>query len=130
MLTRDELLKATIRRFEDLVLPDDFPVESLRGKSIRCWSMSAGQQSSFESGLIDYETGKTNTSTVEEIKLRKFIATVGDDLGNPLFTIDDIESVKQLDAAVIDAVCDISNRLNVLKGHDKKAAAMESAKKN
>lgn len=129
MLSRDELLKATTRRFEDLVLPDDFHVESLRGKTIRCWSMTAGQQSAYEASLINHETGKTNAN-FEQIKLRKFIATVGDESGNPIFTVDDVDSVKALDASIVDAVCEIANRLNVLKGHDKKVAALESAKKN
>ena len=114
MLTREQFLTATTRRYRDITLPTDFEPANLAGQTIRCWSMTALQQAQLQAGLIDPDTGKPIPERITEIKALKVIATAGDETGNPLFTAEDLPAIQQLPAALVDAVCDVAEQLNKL----------------
>ena len=114
MLTREQFAAAKKRRFKDITIPAEFPTPELAGQTIRCWSMTAGQQSELQARLIDLKTGNAIDQRIREIKAHKFVACVGDEAGNPLFAPIDIPEILQYDASIVDEVVGVSDKLNSL----------------
>lgn len=111
-MTRDEFLSATERQFQDVPIPENFPIARLRGKRFRVWSMDSLQQSRFQTALIDPKTGNPIPERIEEMKARKVVYSVGNDDGAQLFTDADIPAILKLGCGLVDKICEVADELN------------------
>lgn len=121
-LSRDALLKRRARRTKVVTISKDHPEPDLAGKKITVRSMTARERGEWESQFSD-KTGKTRLSRTVEIRERLVIATVIDETGNALFTEDDLAALKEVDAAILEAIVKASQELNDISSDD--LAALE-----
>ena len=98
MIDRDTFLKPIPRRRERVPLPEF-------GNGHACWvyGWTAGERTAWEKEF-QKPNGKTDKAKQNEIRERLVVRCVRDDNGQPLFTNDDLEAIRQQDAAVVERI--------------------------
>lgn len=117
-LSRETLLKKRNRRTKTVTISPSHPDQDLAGKTVTVRSMTARERSEFESQFSHPKTGKHLPNRAAEIRERLVIATVIDEQGNPLFTDDDLGALKEVDAAILEAIAKASQELNDISEED------------
>ena len=111
-LSREEILKPAQLRSVVVVLPE------LGGKSVRVKALTAGERGRFQSQFLDKDTGEVDLTRAYEMSELLVVATVVDDNGRLMFTPDDVEAIKDIDAAVVARIADVAMQLSRLGKHD------------
>ena len=93
MATREELIAASGRRYLDVPVPE-------LNLSVRIQSLTAKERNRLELQSYDKE-GNAIVSRIAERGVRVFIAVVVDAAGKLMFDLKDIETVREMDSAII-----------------------------
>lgn len=110
MLTRDQILAAQDRKFEDVDVPE-------WGGKVRVGTMTGAQRDAFEASLV--VNGKADVSNARA----KLVAVcLVNEKGAPLFSAADIDALGQKSSAALTRVADVARRLNRI-GEDELEAA-------
>jgi hypothetical protein len=101
---------------EDVPLP-----EFGDGVVISVWGMTAGERTRFEQSM----QGKSGpiAARVAEIRERLVIACCKTDDGQPMFTVDDIDALRQQPADIIERIVNVAQRLSGFSAADIEATA-------
>ena len=107
-LTRADLLasKENPRRFKDVTIPE------LGGKKIRVQSMTALERGKYEAQFTDRKTGKSRMELVAQARELLAVQCCVDEQGNKLFTPDDVRTLNDVDAAILDRIADAARELS------------------
>ncbi len=119
-LTREMLLKRRTRRTKIVTISPDHPEQELAGKKITVRAMNARERSDFEAQFSHPKTGKLLVNRAAEIRERLVIATVMDEAGNSLLSDEDLVALREVDAAILEAVAKASQELNDISEDDLK----------
>jgi hypothetical protein len=84
------------------------------------WEMSAGVRDQFEQDI--------NRDSKTDLRARMVVATVRDDVGNPLFTKEDIPALSQMSGAALGAIFKVALRVNAMRPEDVDALEKKSEK--
>jgi len=98
LLTGQELLGATRRRYLLLTIPEDFP--ELAGKQIRLRSLSAREKGEYEA-YFDRADGQTDTERSKSYREKLISETVVDENDRKQFTPEDVAALGEVDAALL-----------------------------
>lgn len=114
-LTKDQILAADDRRFQDVEVPEWTVIGSGQPAMVRIVGLTAAEASKFSSKLVKVD-GK---GAVKELKMDNFLAellvrTLVDEDFEPLFTDKDIEALGKKSAAVMKRLSDIASELSGL----------------
>ena len=96
-VTRDLFLRAPVRRFKELVIPE-------LGK-VRIRSLTELERSQFEASIRDKKGNVSNTKLID-LKCRLIVLAVVDGEGNPVLQNADIAQLRQQDAKITNALVD------------------------
>lgn len=114
LLTRAAILAADLP-FEDVAVPE-------WGGTARVWALSGVRRQRYLAAQFD-EAGKLRDTERSDAILVAF--SIGDEVGEPLFTVDDVEALGNKSAAALARVTEAAQRLS---GFTK--AAVKAAEKN
>lgn len=114
LLSKSAILGATDLKFEDVDVP-------AWGGIVRVRTMTGLERDQFRSAIANHG----ETLPVGKFSAALLAATLVDESGNRLFSIDDVESLQAKSAKALDGPAAVAMRLNGLGG-----AAVENAEKN
>ena len=126
LLSREALLKRRPRRTKSVMIDPDFSDRELAGQTILVQAMTARERAEFEKQFVD-KSGKPIPSRHNEIRERLVIATVVDKEGNLLFADGDLPALKEVDAAILEAIVKASQELNSISTDDLDELAKNSS---
>lgn len=110
MLTRDQILAADDLKFEVVEVPE-------WGGSVRVAAMSGAQRDRFEMSIV--VNGKPDATNA---RAKLVAASVVDESGVPVFTLEDIEALGRKSSAALNRIVDVARRLSGI-GQDELEAA-------
>jgi len=111
LLTGQELLGATRRRYRLLTIPEDFP--ELAGKQIRLRSLSAREKAEYEA-FFDGADGQTDTERAKSYREKLISETVVDDSDRKQFTPEDVAALGEVDAALLTYIYEAARDLTLV----------------
>lgn len=114
LLTRAAILAADLL-FEDVPAPE-------WGGTVRVWALSGLRRAQYLNAQFG-DDGKLRDADRSDAVLAAF--AIGDEAGEPLFTVDDVEALAAKSAAALGRVTEVASRLS---GFNK--AAVKAAEKN
>lgn len=117
-LSREALLKKRARRTKIVSIRDDHPDADLAGMQVTVRSMNARERADWEMQFTNPKTNKPLLDRQREIRERLVIATVIDERGEPLLSIDDLEALREVDSALLDMIVRASQDLNDITDDD------------
>ena len=117
-LSRETLLKKRAIRTKTITISENHPDPDLAGKSVTVRSMTAGERAAWEGQFANPKTGKIIQDRANQIRERLVIATAIDEQGNPLFDASDLAALRDVDAAILEAIVKASQELNDISADD------------
>src|SRR3954454_2789404 len=111
LLTRAAILAADLQ-FEDVPVPE-------WGGTVRVWALSGLRRARYLAAQFD-DAGKLRDADRSDAVLASF--SIGDETGEPLFTVEDVEALADKSAAAIARVTEVAQRLSGFRKADVKAA--------
>ena len=114
-LTRDQILAASDRVFEEVEVP-----EWGEGQTVLVWTFHAGARDELEAESLEHPGNAKER--LKDFRARLVARTVCDESGTPLFTDADIPALTRKSAKAMDRVVDVAQRLNGIGGGDVEAA--------
>ena len=109
-LTKEQILSAQDFKTEEVEVPE------WDGK-VRVKSLTAKERDRFEAGMIEGR-GKDRKTNLENLRARLVAKTVVDEQGNLLFSEKDVDALGEKNAAAIDTVFAVAQRLSKLRPED------------
>lgn len=109
-LTKEQILSAQDFKTEEVEVPE------WDGK-VRVKSLTAKERDRFEAGMIEGR-GKDRKTNLENLRARLVAKTVVDEQGNLLFSEKDVDALGEKNAAAIDKVFAVAQRLSKLRPED------------
>ena len=96
--TRELLLRAPVRRFKELVVPDL--------GTVRIRSLTELERSQFEASIRD-KNGQVSNSKLVDLKCRLIVLAVVDGEGNQILQNSDIAQLRQQDSKITNSLVDV-----------------------
>lgn len=96
-VTRDLFLRAPVRRYKELIVPE-------LGE-VRIRSLTELERSQFEASIRDKKGNVSNTKLID-LKCRLIVLAVVDAEGNPILQNSDIPQLRNQDAKITNALVD------------------------
>ena len=112
VISRDQFLSLKQQRRIDVPVP-----ELGNGHVIPVWGMSARERTDFERSLT-MKSGKPSEERQQEIRERLLVRCCRDDEGQPLFTMDDVKGIGEVNADVVERVVNVAMKLAGMTGAD------------
>jgi hypothetical protein len=121
-LTRETILSALDRKYEDVPVPEWGP-----GAMVRVQSLSAQERDNWEESNRTKPDSEGRMDTIfENMRARLVALTVVNGEGNPLFSKGDVAEIGKKNAAPIDRIFEVACRLSGIGRNDVKEMVKNS----
>ena len=110
LLTRDQILDAEDRRFEDVACPE-------WGGHVRLRSITGTQRDAYEQSVIE-QRGNDRKMNLRNARAKLIVLCAVDDTGRPLFSSEDLNALGRKNAAPIDRLFDACRKLAGMSPED------------
>jgi hypothetical protein len=114
MLSRDEILSKAVLRRETVTVPE-------LGGDVILQEMSGAFRDAWEQSLQD----RDNHGRLVNPRAKLVVATLVNEDGSRVFGDDDVDRVGNMPSSVLDRLCNVAQRLNLLRHED-----LEESRKN
>ena len=115
MLTRDAILKIKDIKTEELFVPEWGDTVLVRG-------LTGNQRDRYEASIVEMR-GKTQVLRMEQMRARLCALCLVDANGRPLFDFEEAEELGKKNAAALERICQVAQRLSGLTDGDVEALA-------
>ncbi|ROO51466.1 hypothetical protein EDC02_6344 [Micromonospora sp. Llam0] len=109
-LSRDQILGATDRTFDEVPVPE-------WGGTVRIRSISGAERDSFEQSLLQ-QRGRDRKVNMRNARAKLIVLCAVDDAGRKMFTEDDISALSRKNAKPLDRIYDACQRIAGLSDDD------------
>lgn len=124
-LTRDAMLNTAIPVRRERV---DVP-EFGDGAYVYVYELTAGEKSRLDASMMKPDMTGVDKRKAVNMKPRTIIATVRDDNGASIFTLDDVQAISDWPSSVLERLHDVAHELNngtSVEEHEKNSAETQS----
>jgi hypothetical protein len=121
---RQTLLAQRPRRTKTLAFPTELGLPPGSQFTVKAWT--AKERSQFETSFRT-RSGKPRPDRLREMYERLVIDTLIDDDGRPVFTLDDLPRLKEMDSALIHCIATAAAELNHIDDDDLEEMAKNSS---
>lgn len=111
LLTRDQILGAEDRKYEDIHVPE-------WGGTVRVRALSGVERDAYEAGIVQLRGDGTRRFTLQNARARLAALSICDVEGNRVFTEQDVQALGEKSAAALERVFDAARRLSGLSDED------------
>lgn len=124
-LTRDAILATEDRVYEDVPVPEWGKKNQQPPSKVRVRSLTGTDRDAFETSLL-VGTGKNQRMSTLNIRAKLAALSIVDARGEPLFGLEDILALGEKNAAALDRVFEVSQRLSGISDADVENMAKNS----
>jgi len=118
MLTREQLLGKTKRRYCTVTLPE--------GEEVRLQSLSEGEKSNYDSSMLNVKSGGIFRDRLRDAERRLVVLTVVGDDDRPLLSLSDVEALAAVDGRIISLLFNAATKHCGISKDDIEAAVKNS----